>query len=74
MMKTSSSRTDSLILTLISPLENFLTVQGTRGTLSLREYEPTRIALDALGGCSPLGHSLGELGVAVACVESEQGK
>lgn len=34
-IKTSSSRTDSEILTLISPLENFLTVQGTRGTLSL---------------------------------------
>ena len=35
MMKTSSSRTDSDILTLISPFENVLTVQGTRGTLSL---------------------------------------
>lgn len=35
MMKTSSSRTDSDILTLVSPLENFLTVTGTRGTLSL---------------------------------------
>lgn len=35
MMKTSSSRTDSKTLTLVSPLENFLTVQGTRGTLSL---------------------------------------
>jgi hypothetical protein len=35
MIKTSSSRTDSAILTLVSPLENFLTVTGTRGTLSL---------------------------------------
>lgn len=35
MMNTSSSRTDSEILTLISPFENFLTVQGTVGTLSL---------------------------------------
>jgi len=35
MMKTSSSRTDSVILTLISPLENFFAVQGTRGRLSL---------------------------------------
>ncbi len=35
MIKTSSSRMDSEILTLISPLENFLTVQGVRGTLSL---------------------------------------
>ena len=35
MMKTSSSRTDSKILTLVSPLENFLTLQATRGTLSL---------------------------------------
>lgn len=37
MMKTSSSRTDSEIVTLISPLENFLTVQGTSGTFSLRK-------------------------------------
>ena len=35
MIKTSSSRTDSDILALISPLENFLTSQGTKGTLSL---------------------------------------
>lgn len=35
MMKTSSSLTDSKILTLVSPLENFLTLQATRGTLSL---------------------------------------
>jgi hypothetical protein len=35
MMNTSSSRTDSKILTLVSPLENFLTLQATRGTLSL---------------------------------------
>ena len=34
-MNTSSSRMDSEILTLISPLENFLTVQGVRVTLSL---------------------------------------
>lgn len=37
MMKTSSSLMDSEILTLISPFENFLTVQGVRGTLSLKE-------------------------------------
>lgn len=35
MMKTSSSLTDSKILTLVSPLENFLTLQATSGTLSL---------------------------------------
>src|SRR6266550_4225777 len=35
MMNTSSSRTDSEMVTLVSPLENFLTVQGTRGTPSL---------------------------------------
>ncbi len=35
-MKTSSSLMDSEILALISPLENFLTVQGVRGTLSLK--------------------------------------
>lgn len=35
MMNTSSSRTDSWILTLVSPLENFLTAHGTRGTFSL---------------------------------------
>lgn len=35
MIKTSSSRTDSEILTSISPLEKFLTVHGVKGTLSL---------------------------------------
>ena len=37
MMKTSSSRIDSKTFTLVSPLENFLTLhwQATRGTLSL---------------------------------------
>lgn len=35
MINTSSSRTDSEMVTLVSPLENFLTVQGTRGTPSL---------------------------------------
>lgn len=37
MMKTSSSRTDSVILTSTSPLEKFLTVVDTRGTPSLGE-------------------------------------
>lgn len=37
MMNTSSSRIDSVILTLISPLENFLTTQGVSGILSLTE-------------------------------------
>jgi len=35
MMNTSSSRTDSKILTLISPQENLPTVQGVRGTPNL---------------------------------------
>ena len=35
MIKTSSSRMDSEILTLISPFENFFTVHGVRGTLRL---------------------------------------
>lgn len=35
MMKTSSSRTDSPIFTLVSPLENLRTMQGVRGMLSL---------------------------------------
>src|ERR1700733_2785733 len=35
MINTSSSRTDSEILTLISPQENLPTVQGVRGTPSL---------------------------------------
>lgn len=37
MMKTSSSRTDSEILTLVSPFENLPTVTGTRLMLSLCE-------------------------------------
>ena len=35
MTKTSSSRTESKIVTLVSALEIFLTLQATRGTLSL---------------------------------------
>ena len=39
MMKTSSSRMDSEILTLISPFEKFLTVQGVSGTFSLHSSD-----------------------------------
>ena len=40
-MKTSSSRTDSKILTLTSPFENLVTEQGVRGVPSLRWMEVT---------------------------------
>lgn len=78
MMKTSSSRTDSEILTLISPLEKVLTVHGTRGTFSLQgvgwgdmshwpDYKRRRREDVSRRRGSPLGHCLGELGVTVAC-------
>ena len=72
MMKTSSSRIDSEILTLISPFENFFTVQGVRGTLRLGVCHSRRGGTIVWGGLSsPLSHGLGELGVTVPC-ESNQ--
>lgn len=73
MMKTSSSLTDSEILMLVSPLENFLTVQGTRGTPSLGCEQIDHQSVDCFIGCnswrgsSPLRDGLGEFGVTVPC-------
>jgi hypothetical protein len=66
MIKTSSSRTDWEILTLTSPFENLETVQGVRGVPSLRACPWTAQVAHRENCISPLGHSSGELRMAVS--------
>ena len=73
MMKTSSTETDSKILTLVSPLQNFLTLQATRGTLSLYngrgvegDMNHYACAVSATYREAVFAHELGELGMAIS--------
>lgn len=68
MMKTSSSRTDSEILTLVSPFENLPTVTGTRLMLSLCEgLSLSWMSFQSVSVSLPFSHCLGKLGMTIPC-------